>query len=263
MLEYGLTTLVKTGRPVMVIADGDFRGMKSGGITLDLAVIPTGTGQTLTDDTVVPTGVPFLRYGQIMTKETTAAVQTITFAGTVSGGTYTLTYNGQSAVLAYNATAAQVAAAINALSTVASISPTVTTTGGPGPTNIVATFPPALGATLMTVVDNTTGAGHSVTIGNTTPGIATGAKFGPYDSAATDGRQTLTRGECFILNRTWIDNALGFGLGQATSHPAVFDTGRVWKSRLIQAGAGAASLAAGPTLAAFLTAFPGISFVQE
>lgn len=263
MFEYGLNTLTKTGRPVMVIADGDFRGMKSGGITLDLAVIPTGTGQTLADDTVVPTGVPFLRYGQIITKETTAAVQTITFGGTVSGGTYTLSYNGQSAVLAYNATAAQVAAAINALSTVASISPTVTTTGGPGPTNIVATFPPSLGATLMTVVDNTTGASHSVTIANTTPGIATGGKFGPYDPAATDGRQTLTRGECFILNRTWIDNALGLGLGQATSHPAVFDTGRVWKTRIIQSGVATASLAVGPTLANFLTAFPGVSFVQD
>lgn len=260
MLEYGLTTLTKTGRPVMVIADGDFRGMKSGGITLDLAVIPTGTGNTLTDDTVVPTGVPYMRFGQIITKETTAAVQTVTFGGTVSGGSYTLTYSGQSTVMAYNATAAQVAAALSALSTVG---PGVTATGGPGPTNIVVTFPPNLGATLMTVVDNTTGAGHSVTIANTTPGIATGGKFGPYDPAATDGRQTLTRGECFILNRTWIDNALGFGLGQATSHPAVFDSGRVWKSRIIQSGVATASLALGPTLANFLTAFPGVSFVED
>jgi len=163
MLEYGLNTLTKTGRNVMVIADGDFRGMKSGGITLDLTTVPaSGTSTiTLTDDSVVPPGANYMRFGQVVTK------------------------------------------------------------------------------------------------------ITASGKFGPYDPAASDGRQTLVRGECFVLNRTWIDNTAGAGMLQGTSHPAVFDTGRVWKERILQSGTVTGTLALGPTLANFNTAFPGISYVEN
>jgi hypothetical protein len=45
------------------------------------------------------------------------------------------------------------------------------------------------------VLTGGTGPTPAVTVAGTASG-----KYGPYDSAATDGRQTLTRGECFILD---------------------------------------------------------------
>lgn len=82
--------------------------------------------------------------------------------------------------------------------------------------------------------------------------ITASGKYGPYDSAATDGRQTLARGACFILNQTILQNGTLPGLPlDATDHPpGVFDTGRVWQDRII-AGSSAHELgAAGPSFAA-------------
>ena len=91
---------------------------------------------------------------------------------------------------------------------------------------------------------------------------ATG-KYGPYDPAATDGRQNLVRGKCFIVNRTVKENGQIAELqsGGASNHPQVFDGGTVWKPRVLISG-GAASLAAGPALAAFEAAFPRIAYAQ-
>ena len=85
--------------------------------------------------------------------------------------------------------------------------------------------------------------------------------YGPYDPAATDGRQTLTRGKCFVVNRTMLENGIGGATlnTTATDHPQVFDGGTAWKARLL-VSSGAASLAAGPTLAAFEAAFPRIAY---
>jgi hypothetical protein len=82
-------------------------------------------------------------------------------------------------------------------------------------------------------------------------------------TAATDGRQTLTRGECYILNETCLENGVIPGLGGgASDHPAVFDGGPAWKARILMT-AGAHSLAAGPTVAEFEAAFPRIDYVQN
>jgi hypothetical protein len=91
---------------------------------------------------------------------------------------------------------------------------------------------------------------------------ATG-KYGPYDLAASDGRQNLVRGKCFINNRTMKENGHIAELqsGPATDHSQVFDGGTGWKARLLVSG-GAASLAAGPTVAAFEAAFPRIAYAQ-
>jgi hypothetical protein len=82
-------------------------------------------------------------------------------------------------------------------------------------------------------------------------------KYGPYDPAATDGRQTLTRGSCFLVNESIHENM------NASDHPPVLEGGLVYASRLIQSGVGAASLAAGPTLANLLAAFPRLRLVNE
>lgn len=84
--------------------------------------------------------------------------------------------------------------------------------------------------------------------------ITTGGKYGPYDPAAADGRQTLARGKCWIVNRTVTDN------DPKGDHPEAIDGGTVFQARLIQVGAGTRSLAAGPTLAEFEAAFPTIDY---
>jgi hypothetical protein len=87
--------------------------------------------------------------------------------------------------------------------------------------------------------------------------ITASGKYGPYDPAAVDGRQTLTNGEAFILNETAREDDV------ASDHPAVIAGGLVFLSRIIQSGGGAASLAAGPTLANLLATFPRLGLVKE
>ena len=89
---------------------------------------------------------------------------------------------------------------------------------------------------------------------------ATG-KYGPYDPAANDGRQNLVRGKCFVNNRTMKENGLGGAAlnTTATDHSQVFDGGTAWKARLLMT-TGAASLATGPTVADFETAFPRVGY---
>ena len=90
--------------------------------------------------------------------------------------------------------------------------------------------------------------------------ITASGKYGPYDSAASDGRQTLTRGKCFVNNRTVFENGYGANINtSATDHPQVFDGGTAWKARLIIT-TGTHSLAAGPTVAEFEAAFPRIGY---
>jgi len=92
--------------------------------------------------------------------------------------------------------------------------------------------------------------------------ISSGGKFGPYNSGASDGRQTLTRGECYVLNETVLQYPAGVGMpGQgATDNPAVFDGGLVWKARLQIDASGTTTK---PSTASFETAFPRISYAQD
>jgi len=87
--------------------------------------------------------------------------------------------------------------------------------------------------------------------------ITASSKYGPYDvSPVNDGRQTLARGKCFILNETVVND------DPKSDHPPVLDGGRVWKGRLIMT-TGTASLTAGPTVANFEAAFPQISYAED
>jgi hypothetical protein len=87
--------------------------------------------------------------------------------------------------------------------------------------------------------------------------ITASGKYGPYDPAAADGRQTLASGSAFILNETVKENDLH------SDHPPVIDGGKVWKARLIQSELAAHTLALGPTLAELLALFPRLSLVVE
>ena len=84
--------------------------------------------------------------------------------------------------------------------------------------------------------------------------ITASGKYGPYDPTALDGRQNLTRGLCWIVERT-VTNDDPHG-----DYPPVIDGGTVWLARLLQSGTGAHSLAAGPTKAELEAAFPGLQY---
>ena len=86
--------------------------------------------------------------------------------------------------------------------------------------------------------------------------------YGPYDSAATDGRQTLTRGACFILNKTLYEFAPVGITTQQTISAGAFDGGKVYLERILQSGVAAHSLTAGPTLAELETVFPRLSYAR-
>jgi hypothetical protein len=81
--------------------------------------------------------------------------------------------------------------------------------------------------------------------------------YGPYDPVAADGRQTLIRGSCFIVNESIHENM------NASLYPPVIEGGLVYASRLIQSGVAAHTLALGPTLAETLAAFPRLRLVNE
>lgn len=84
--------------------------------------------------------------------------------------------------------------------------------------------------------------------------------YGPADTSASDGRQTLdatSRGKAFLLNEDVSQNSpLGLVQGNASDHPGVFDTGTIWKALLKVGDTNQ------PTLNNFLLAFPGIAFAE-
>jgi hypothetical protein len=90
--------------------------------------------------------------------------------------------------------------------------------------------------------------------------ITASGKFGPWDIAAADGRQLLTavEGDAFFLNRTVLELDPAGDYGGVACYG-----GLAYKSRLIQSGVAAHTLAAGPTLAELLAMFPELRLVNE
>lgn len=263
---FGRNLLGVTGRDICVAADIDDIDWKSGGITLDWnTVAAVNADTTLPDDSVIKSGYKGLRYGQILCRITLTGTDVVTITGSPTGGTFTITVTvggvaQTTAGIAYNATASAVQTAIQALSNVGAGNATVTGSAG-GPYTI--TFADSLGAVTVTAsgAGLTGGTSPAAGVTQSAPGGDLG-KYGPYDPAATDGRQLLTRGECFILNRTVLQqNPVGLNVHN-TDSPAVFEGGRVWKARILMT-TGAHSLAAGPTVAEFEAAFPRVVYVQN
>lgn len=257
MSTYGRKQLGATGRPIMVAA-GETRDVdwKTGGITVAWDLVAAALADTtFPDDTLVRIGKKALRFGQILCRVTKTEVQTVTLAN-ATGGTFTL---AGSDAIAFDAPAAAVQAALEEIFGAG----LVTVTGNAGGPYTV-TFDNSLGnVTAMAVVDSTTGAGHSVTVATVNQGAGAEGKWGPYDPAATDGRQLLTPGDCYILNETVVEEGVVSELGGGTTdHPAVIDGGRVWKARILMTE-GTHSLAAGPTVAEVNAAFPRLNYVQS
>jgi hypothetical protein len=148
----------------------------------------------------------------------TNEVQTVTIGGGATGGTFPLTFNGQTAAgIAWNAAASAVQTALAALSTVGAGNVAVTGSAG-GPYTV--TFQGALAGTnvpqMTTSAASLTGGTPTAAVTTATGGVTahypngyipsgtvigqvTATKlFGPYDDAASDGRQTaygLTYGD--------------------------------------------------------------------
>lgn len=259
MPSYGRQVLTTTGIPVMVLANLDDADWKPGGITIDWATITAVTADTtLIDGTVIPNGQKGLEFGTILCDIGVAEVETLTISAT--GGTFTISGNGAtSAAVAYNATSAVVQAAIRGLGG-AFISANVTGSAG-GPYSI--TFERGTGNITNLTTDPAllTGGSGTAAVTTGTAGSGTGL-YGPYDSGASDGRQTLARGHCYILNETVLQTGAQGITGVASDNPAVFAGGLVWKARLKIGGVNPVYIGTGtqPSVSAFETAFPKISY---
>lgn len=260
---FGRQVLESTGRPVAALAVPDGVDWKVGGVTIDWSLITavSGSDATLDDETIVKIGDKYLRYGQVLCKITTQEVQTVDLSGAddPNGGDWDLTILGETIEdIAWNVSAATLQAAIRSAleDTEHADKITVSKTGFV----YTITFPLEMGNVTAVTADGgdltTAGSTVTVTITTTTGGVSNNGMFGPYDSAASDGRQTLSRGNCFVLNETVVYSELG------SNHPPVFDGGIVWKDRII-ATSGTHSLADGPTYTEFETVFPRIGYAQD
>lgn len=263
-MSYGREVLTKTGRDVAVLADLQDAQFKVGGITVDWSLITAAASDTtLTDQTPIKTGEKYLRFGQILCEVTQVEIQTVDLSGAddPNGGTWDLTILGETIEdIAWNVSAAALQALIRALDADGANQVTVSKSGFV----YTITFPESVdNVSAVTVVSSSLTTGGStvtVTIATSTQGTSTSGKYGPYDPSATDGRQTLSRGKCFILNRTVKEEGYGEAINTSeTDHPQVFDGGTVWKDRILMT-TGTNSLAAGPTVTNFEAAFPRVAY---
>jgi hypothetical protein len=266
-MTYGRQVLSKTGRDVRVFLDRNDAQFKVGGITLDWSLFAAaGADVVLVDQTPLKSGEKFARFGQILCQVTQSEIQTIDLSGDddPTGGTFSLTVLGETLTgLAWNISAADLQTAIRAINHPYAGRVTV----GKASFVYTLTFPIDAGNVAAAVGDTTgltggVGDTFAITVTTSTAGLAAGGKFGPYDPNATDGRQTLSRGRCFILNHTVKETGYvpGVTIGES-DHPQVGDGGTVWKDRVLMTS-GAHTLAAGPTVTEFEAAFPRIGYAQ-
>lgn len=271
-MPYGRqSSLIVTGSGTQLTADGRPE-WKTGGVTIDWAntVTAVGSDTTLPDATVVKNGLKYLRYGQLLCKITAAPILTVTITGTPTGGTFTLTFlrpDTQTLVttapIAFNASAATVLAAVQLVM---------------GPNQVASAAGGALPGTAVTLTFNVNIAPGSINTAALTGGTPAGTvtqptgnllgnygKYGPHDPGASDGRQTLTVGECGLLNETILQSGYVVGLPTGNvDNCGVIVGGRVYLDRLIAIppNTGAASLASGPTRANLMVALPRLLLVE-
>jgi hypothetical protein len=255
----GTYDIAKVGRVVRASADGVPR-WKAGGITLDWSTVPvlsTTVDTTFGDGTVVKANQRGLRYGTILTKINASEGDTLAIDAT--GGTYTLsvTVDGgtvrTTTALAFGANAAAIQAALVALANVGAGNATVT--GASTPFTIAFTGALA-GHAVAVTADSTslTGNTHTATVTETGAGSFQEGMFGPYLSTAIDGRQNLVRGECFVLDTSWLE------LDFKSASPSVFDGGLAFLARILNNGT---DMTTNPSRANIEAAFPALTWVED
>lgn len=265
---FGPRALGTYGQKFEVSADG-LPERKIGGGTIDWGTVTavSGSAVTLLDGILVAIGEKYLRYGQVMTRIGVAEVQTFTATGGPTSGTATITLPAdgemppQTFTIAFNDSAATVQAAMQALSRIGvnGVAVALTGSGTAGsPFVWTATYSTRLGNVVTPTQTNTFAGGTTptMTIATTTSGGATANMYGPYDSAASDGRATLAIGDAWIVNKTVKE------LDPFSAYDGPMIGGYMWRDRLLIT-TGSASLAVGPTVANFLATFPRAQLLNE
>lgn len=278
-MAFGQTTLSNNQVVnIRVSADGSPH-YKPGGITIDWSTVSAvGSDTTLADgSSVILSGQKYLRYGQIMCRIGVAETQTVTFTGGPTGGSAIVTLPAvgdepaqSTAAISATATGAAFQTAIQALSRIGPNGATVARTGAGDagdPYVYTVTFNKSLSNPPLLTATNTFTGGTTPT---TTIALGTSAGtnvgyFGPYDPSATDGRATLARGECYILDETVLQYGAGSAsLSAANDHyGSAIEGGLLWRTRVLQSAAQTHTLALGPTLAEVEAAFPNVRWAIQ
>lgn len=166
------------------------RDVKTESYTVAASTVPAVTIDGVSGQKILQPGVVMAKItsgtetGKIGPRQAagTEETQTLTKAGTVSGGTFTLSYGGVvTGNLAYDITAANLAIALNAVATVAAAGG-VTVTGGPLNTGAFTVTFTGVGVDHPLMVSDVTlltGAGAGVTVAEGTKGVV----------GAVDGRE--------------------------------------------------------------------------
>lgn len=275
-MAIGRTSYGGSGTPISVSFDGRPE-LKAAGVTIDWSTVAAVSGADLvtTEGYTIKIGGKYLRYGQVICRITTAHAQTITVSGTPTGGSFTLNLvrpdTGQvgTVTIPYNASVAAAQALFDA--SIFGSGNTVVSGSGALPGNVhTVTFGTALAGLViptMTLATNALTGGTAPTATMAVSAGATAGMYGPHDPSASDGRQTLTIGNCYILNESVVKSGLAvapFGTPISINPDQVGGAiygGRVWTARLI-ATSGSASLAAGPTYTSIRSAFPRLVLVD-
>lgn len=254
-MSVGKTILSQaTGRPVQVTADGAPIWLPVGvSVAWDL-VTAAGAAGTLEDDTPYVVGEKYIVLGTVLVELRQSEVETLTINAT--GGTYTITAKGvTTAAIAYNAAASVIQTALEAIYGVGNV--TVTGSAG-GPYTV--TWNEDLGdvAAPTTNAGSLTGGAGTAAFTTPTGGNVLNGYWAPFDSSQTDGRQTLARAHCGILNRTIKQAELSI-MGANVEHEltGLIEGGLVWKERLKVGGTNQ------PTLANLLAAMPRLSLTPD
>lgn len=265
--SYGVQTLSTVGRGQGVSADGRPIA-KVGGVTVDWSTVAAASPSitTLVDGTVIPANVKHLERGQILTMIGVGEVQTITFTGGPTGGSIVITLPASgvesaevATAVAYNASAVTMQNALTSLSRIGPQGVTVTRSGAGSnadPYIYTLTFARELGnvPTLTSTHTFTGGTSPTGTHATSTSGGATDGQYGPYDPSESDGRQTIENGWAVIVGETILETDAG------SAHPLALVGGAMFADRIKYTRA-TASLAYGPTLANFRSAFPAVRLV--
>jgi hypothetical protein len=191
--SFGRQVFDTIGRSIRLSADGSNQ-MKPGGITVDYDTITAlAAAATYPDGIQVAAGEKVVEVGSIFCEITKGEVVTIDLSGDddPTGGTFTVTVTGYGTTgdLAYNVSAADLQTALEGLVGAGNV--TVTKSSFV----YTATFDEDLaniGTITGDATDLTGGVGDTfaITVTPTTQGSAKGGYYGPYDTSATDGRQT-------------------------------------------------------------------------
>lgn len=231
--------------PIDIMASKDVE-WKIGGITIDWSTV-SALGSDYSDTTVenlfVPSGSKMLRYGTFLARITSPEINTVVQSGSPTGGDFTITVvvNGgdaaTTAAIAWNAAGADVQTALQALANVGSGNLTVVRSGSSGAYTYTITGAGDLATADLTITANAAGltGGTPVLTVSTTHAGGNYGMFGPADSTASDGRQTWTQGNVFLVPSTVLyDSPFGNNLpGPQNVHWGVISGGPVWEARLL------------------------------